>query len=160
VNSAFFLSNGIRQDVELYLALQGPPEPPKALKFVGSELRYLNPDERSTAALVRTALIKKCGGEWTRSTPGIYASKKTLSDVLRECATANRDFVYLKENGTALGQAKLRDPVIILGDQFDLSVEEEELLKPHNPATISLGPHSLHTDHCITIINNELDRMD
>jgi tRNA (pseudouridine54-N1)-methyltransferase len=52
INSTFFLSHDIRRDAEITLILQGAPNPPKSIRLVGSELKYLNPDERSTAALV------------------------------------------------------------------------------------------------------------
>lgn len=160
INAAFFLSNGFRQDAELYLVLLGQPDPPKALKFVGAEMRYLNPDERSTAALVRTALLRKCGGEWVNSTPGIYVARKDFAQVLSEAA-GDRPLIYLRENGPdARGAlAGIKDPAIVLGDQLDLTPEEESLVASKNAVKVSIGPRSLHTDHCITVINNELDRL-
>ena len=58
VNSALCLSNGLRRDSQLWMVLQGPPGPPVTIRFDGGNARYLNPDERSTGALVRHALIK------------------------------------------------------------------------------------------------------
>ena len=57
INSAFCLSHGIRQDVTLYLVFPSGPDGPKTIKMVSNELKYLNPDERSTGALIRNALI-------------------------------------------------------------------------------------------------------
>ena len=59
VNSAFFLSHDLRKDVELYLLMLGGEDAPKLIRFSGAEIRYLNPDERSTASLIRNALMKK-----------------------------------------------------------------------------------------------------
>ena len=114
INSAFFLSHKLRRDVEVFLIMQGPPNPPRTVRLVGNELKYLNPDERSTGALVRNALLQTGEGE-TRSSPGIYVSNRTFSDVV------------------------------------------SELLR-HTPGVICLGPISYHADHCIIIMNNELDR--
>ena len=58
VNSALFLSNGLRRDTQLWMVLRGAPGPDVTLRFDGRRARYLNPDERSTGALVRHALIK------------------------------------------------------------------------------------------------------
>lgn len=58
INSAFFLSHDIRRDVELYLICEGGSNPPKTILLKGNELRYLNPDERSTSSLIRNALMK------------------------------------------------------------------------------------------------------
>ncbi len=69
INSAFFLSHKLRRDVEVYLVLQGPPGPHRTVRLVGNELKYLNPDERSTGALVRNALLQKGNGE-QKSSPG------------------------------------------------------------------------------------------
>ncbi|MCL2334152.1 MAG: tRNA (pseudouridine(54)-N(1))-methyltransferase TrmY, partial [Candidatus Methanoplasma sp.] len=72
VNSAFFLSHDLRKDTELFLVLQGGEDPPKTVRMSGAELRYLNPDERSTSSLIRNALIKKLDTGEKRSSPGIY----------------------------------------------------------------------------------------
>ena len=53
INAAFCISHDIRKNVEVTIVLLGPEDPPKTIRFVGSELKYLNPDERSTGALVR-----------------------------------------------------------------------------------------------------------
>lgn len=157
INSAFFLSHDIRRDVELYLVLQGPPDPPKTIRMVGSELKYLNPDERSTAALIRNALMKKCVEE-ERSSPGIYVSRRSYRDVLSVIPKQSR-FIYLKEDGTDIRETELDgDLTFVLGDDRDLTAEEEEILLDYRPLRLSLGPYSYHSDHCVTIVHNELDR--
>ena len=158
VNSAFMLSNDIRRDVELYLVLLGEPAPPRTLRFVGSELKYLNPDERSTGALVKNALMKNVGVEEVGSTPGIYVSRGGLVGVLER--QAGRRMFYLKEDGENIRNVKLdSDGVFILGGQDDLTSDEENTVKAGGEAVkVSLGPRSLHADHCMTIVLNELDR--
>ena len=79
VNSAFFLSHNLRKDVEAYLVLEGGDDPPKTVIFKGADLRYLNPDERSTSSLIRNALLKKVQpGEEIRSSPGVYVTKMSF----------------------------------------------------------------------------------
>ncbi len=153
VNSAFMLSHGLRVDTEMYLCLLGPPNPPKLLHLVGSELKYLNPDERSTAALVRKALGLRTDG---RSTPGIYLQNTSLRELL-EGVGAN--LVYLKEGGEDLRTADLsKEATYLLSDHKDLTQEEEEMVMGFQPNVVSVGPRPLHTDHCIIIVQNELDR--
>jgi len=157
INSTFFLSHDIRRDAEITLILQGAPNPPRTIKMVGSELKYLNPDERSTAALVRNALLQKVSIE-ERSSPGIYISVRKYQDVLTNLPQGEQ-VVYLKENGTDIREFEFDDHVtFVLGDDQDLTPEEEEVLRQYNPQVISLGPKRYHADHCITIVNNELDR--
>ncbi len=155
INSAFFLSHDIRRDVEVYLVLQGPPSPPRTVRLVGSELRYLNPDERSTAALVRNALLHQ--GKM-KTSPGIYVSNDSFFDLIYRFAKESR-MVYLKETGMRQEEADLRGEVtFVLSDNQDLSSEEEELLLQTNPLILNLGPLSYHSDHCIILVHNLLDR--
>jgi tRNA (pseudouridine54-N1)-methyltransferase len=156
VNSAFFLSHSIRKDVEVYLVLQGGPHPPRTVRFYGPEVRYLNPDERSTGALVRNALLKQSKVE-TRSSPGVYISDIGLKDVISSLPTTCK-VIYLKEDGQALdSMAKAEDIAFVLSDHLDLSDAEEGILRGRADGTISLGPMSYHADHCITVVNHRLD---
>lgn len=156
INSAFFLSHDLRKDVEVVLILQGPPGPARTIRLVGSELRYLNPDERSTGALIRNALMRGAASE-ERSTPGIYVSTRTFQDILG--LLGETELVYLKEDGEDIRTADISDNVtFVLSDHMDLTPDEESLLLQYSPKVLKLGPISYHADHCITIVNNELDR--
>jgi tRNA (pseudouridine54-N1)-methyltransferase len=158
INSALFLSHGIRRDTEILLVLQGEPDPPRTIRINGSEVRYLNPDERSTGALLRNALLKKLDGEEIRSSPGIYISRRSFEQVLDDLAPVSR-LVYLKEDGTDVRQQQLDgDLTFVLSDHQDLAESEEDMLVARGPLTVTLGPLSYHADHCITIMLNELDR--
>ncbi|MFH1578922.1 MAG: tRNA (pseudouridine(54)-N(1))-methyltransferase TrmY [Thermoplasmatota archaeon] len=157
VNSAFFLSHGIRRDVEIVLMLLGEPNPPKTIRINGSEVKYLNPDERSTAALIRNALLQKGEGE-RKCSPGIYVSERSYSEVLSNMSKESKMY-YLREDGEDIRVATLApDPTFVLGDDQDLTKEEEDILMTYEPKRLSLGPVSYHADHCITLVNNELDR--
>jgi tRNA (pseudouridine54-N1)-methyltransferase len=156
INSAFFLSHDLRKDVEVVLILQGPPGPARTIRLVGSELRYLNPDERSTGALIRNALMRGAASE-ERSTPGIYVSTRTFQDILG--LLGETELVYLKEDGEDIRTAEISDNVtFVLSDHMDLTPDEESLLLQYHPKVLKLGPISYHADHCITIVHNELDR--
>jgi tRNA (pseudouridine54-N1)-methyltransferase len=156
VNSTFFLSHNIRTDAEAYLVLLGPEAPPRTVRFIGSEVRYLNPDERSTGALVRNALLK--GGKGLiKSSPGVYVSDQSFHDVLEELAPKGQ-IVYLRENGVPLKELQVgADVTFVLSDHKDLTAEEEAELERLTKDVVSLGPISYHADHCITIVNHELD---
>lgn len=157
VNSAFFLSHGIRKDVEIHLMLMGEPNPPKTIRINGADVRYLNPDERSTAALIRNALLQKGEGE-RKCSPGIYVSERGYVDVLSNIAKESKMY-YLREDGEDIRSCQFGpDSTFVLGDDQDLTKAEEEILMSYEPKKISLGPISYHADHCITLVNNELDR--
>jgi len=158
VNSAFFLSHDIRRDTELFLVLLGGYEPPKTIRFSGAELRYLNPDERSTSSLIRNALLKKIDEAEVRSSPGIYISGMSFEEVIRMLSEKGK-LVYLKEDGVDVRSNKIpEDPVFVISDNADLTEEEENVLLTYEPEKISVGPHSLHADHCLIIVHNEIDR--
>ena len=55
VTASVLLSHGIRDDVRTHLVINDE----FTVQFDGSQLRGLHPDERSTAALIRTALEEK-----------------------------------------------------------------------------------------------------
>jgi tRNA (pseudouridine54-N1)-methyltransferase len=159
VNSTFFLSHNLRKDAEIYLVLEGGDDAPKTVRFSGESIRYLNPDERSTSSLVRNALIKKIPeGEEVRSSPGVFISRMSFSDVIEKLSAVG-NFVYLKEDGTDCREFEFpENPIFVLGDNKDLTEEEESILLGRSPSKISIGPLSLHADHCIIIVQNELDR--
>ncbi|UCG69922.1 MAG: tRNA (pseudouridine(54)-N(1))-methyltransferase TrmY [Thermoplasmata archaeon] len=157
INSTFFLSHDLRRDVELYLVLQGEPNPPKTIRLVGNELKYLNPDERSTAALIRNALMKKLEEKEEFSTPGIYISRASFEEVLKNLANISK-LMYLKEDGKVLEPKEIKqDCTFILSDDKDMKDEEETIIQKYEPDIVSLGSISYHSDHCIIMINWMLD---
>jgi len=161
VNSAFFLSHNLRKDVEIYLVLEGGDDAPKTVIFKGADLRYLNPDERSTSSLIRNALLKKISpGEEIKSSPGVYITRMSFADVLDKLSKLG-SFVYLKEDGTDCREYQFpENPIFVLGDNHDLTEDEENLLLSYSPDKICIGPYSLHADHCMIIVQNEADRRE
>jgi len=159
VNSAFFLSHDLRKDVDIFLVLEGGNAAPKTVRFCGAEMRYLNPDERSTSSLIRNALLKRIDNkEEIRSSPGVYISKMSFDDIL-EHLSSKGSFVYLKEDGIDCREYDFpKDPIFVLGDNKDLTEDEESSLMAKNPDKICIGPYSLHADHCMIIVQNEMDR--
>ena len=153
VNAAFFLSHEFRRDVECFLVLLGEPDPPKTIRFSGGRLRYLSPDERSAGSLIKKALAVPAGTGFRESTPGVEVKKGGLSDLLCEYT-----FAVLDENGTDVrGMATLPD-AFLLSDHLDFAEEENNSLE--GLERISLGPRSLHADHAITVLWNEIDRRE
>jgi tRNA (pseudouridine54-N1)-methyltransferase len=125
--------------------------------MLGSRILHLNPDERSTAALLKNALsIRLPKGLEKEASEGIYVSRLDLEGVLSK--VGREGAVYLHERGEDLRgcKAELRDMTFVLGDDQGLTPDEEGALE--GLARISLGPQVLHAHHCITLLHNELDR--
>lgn len=149
VNASFFLSHDLRRDVECYLILKGGDE--TTVRFSGERVRSLNPDERSSGALIKKALAKPCGEEFTESSPGVSIRRGGLERLLTEYP-----FAILDEGGTDIRSAEVIPENLILSDHQNFT-EEEEILVADLPR-ISVGPTVLHADHTITIVLNEADR--
>lgn len=153
VNASFFLSHDLRRNVECYLVLLGDPVPPKTLRFSGDALRYLNPDERSAGSLIRKALSGSCGTEFFDSTPGVSVRQGGLERLLAEF-----EFALLDEGGTDIRRLETLPEGFLISDHLNLLPDEEELVR--DLPRISIGPKSLHGDHVIMIVQNELDRRE
>jgi tRNA (pseudouridine54-N1)-methyltransferase len=162
VTAAFVISHGIRKDVCVHLVLLGG-EIPKTVRLVGETLRHLNPDERTTAALLKKALAVPATPEWAMSTSGIFVRTGGLAEVLADLLDVK--LIYLREDGAdirgldALGEASSLsgEAAFILGDHTGMTPEEEALLEQAGAKVVSLGTTSLHADHCIVLINWFLD---
>ncbi|SFK76467.1 tRNA (pseudouridine54-N1)-methyltransferase [Halogranum rubrum] len=156
VNSAFFLSHAIREDVRVHLVLGDE----LTVRFEGSELRRLNPDERSTAALVRKALEKKdeaIGHMPAESSPGVSVYRMDFEATL-EAASRDATVVQLHEDGDPVVDVEPpENPLFVLSDHNDFTDEEAELLAEAADERVRIGPKVLHADHSMTVIHNYLD---
>ena len=149
VTAALWKSHGLRPETDVWLILNGPPNAPITVHFSGEKIRYLNPDERSTAALIRNGLIKyKNENGLIETSPGINMERIGLEQVLKKLPNP----VLLSENGNdEIENAN----TFILGDDKDPTEEEMQILA--DLPRINLGKDSLLSSACITLIHNLLD---
>ena len=158
IGSALFLSHDLRRDVEVTLVLRDQVE----IRIVGSRVKRLNPDERSTAALLRKALgrFAEIDGEDTdeiESTPGIFVRPSDLSEVLDRVYQTGSHPVLLHEHGDPIDSIEFpEDTTFFLSDHQEFSEEDYERLGSLD--RVSLGQQPLHTSQCITITHYLLDR--
>lgn len=156
VNSAFFLSHDIREHVRVLLVLGDE----FTVLFEGRDLRRLNPDERSTAALVREALSNAedaIGHMPAESTPGVSLYRMGFETTLDRVA-ADSTVVQLHEDGDPVVDLEPpENPLFVLSDHRNFSEEEADRLASTADARVRLGPERLHADHAITVAHNYLD---
>ena len=171
IGASLLVSHGIRRDVETVLLLRNSVR----IRIEGDRVKRLNPDERSTAALVRRALDAisdagafgedaagsdvsgKTGHEETQSTPGIFVSRCTLEEALAECLERGASPVVLDEGGSPFDSSALpRNPVFVLSDHTGFSEEDERALA--DLPRLSLGRMPLHTSQAITVTHYLLDQ--
>ncbi|QRV16304.1 tRNA (pseudouridine(54)-N(1))-methyltransferase TrmY [Haloterrigena salifodinae] len=157
ITASFVTSHGIREDVRTHLVVQDE----LTITFDGSELRRLNPDERSTAALVRTALEHRdeaIGALPAEPSPGIEVYRRGFEETLAEVADGT--VVQLHEDGDAVvdvGVDGLENPVFVLSDHRDFTDAEEQVLEDAVDRRLRLGPELLHADQAITVAHHYLD---
>src|SRR5659263_201204 len=128
VNAGLFLSHDIRRDVRVFLILKGDPSPPKIIRFDGSAVRYLSPDERSAASLIKKALEKKAQDFWTESTAGVSIRKGNLDGIIKEL---DMKVTYLREDGEDVRSKNFDEPsdrLFVLGDHMGLTEDEEKII--------------------------------
>ncbi|PSP75019.1 tRNA (pseudouridine(54)-N(1))-methyltransferase TrmY [Halobacteriales archaeon QS_3_64_16] len=160
VTSALLLSHGIREDTRVRLVLGNSC----SIRFEGSELRRLNPDERSTAALIRGALEEyeeAIGHVDAESSPGVFVSRRGIVEVLEEMesrGSRENTLVTLHEEATpATDLDPPTDPIFVLSDHRNFTAEESELLAEKGDERVRLSPQKLHANHAITVAHNYLD---
>jgi tRNA (pseudouridine54-N1)-methyltransferase len=160
VTSALLLSHGVREDSRVWLVFGDSC----SVRFEGSEIRRLNPDERSTAALIRGALEEygeAIGHMDAESSPGVFVSRRGLEAVLEEMesrGSGETTVVALHEAGTPIADLDVpTDPIFVLSDHRDLTEREADLLAKRADERVRLSPRKLHANHAITIAHNYLD---
>lgn len=156
VTSAFFLSHALREDVRVHLVLSDE----YTVIFEGSDLRRLNPDERSTAALIRGALEEReeaIGPRPYEVSPGVSIARRDVEATL-ETVAEEGTVVQLHEDGEPARTVEPpEDPVFVLSDHRDFGRAETDLLSDLTNRRLRLGPEALHADHAIVVAHHWLD---
>jgi tRNA (pseudouridine54-N1)-methyltransferase len=156
VGSAFLLSHGLRESVRAHLVLGDE----FTVTFDGATLQRLNPDERSTAALIRGALEEReeaIGHMPAESSPGVSIRRLGFEATVERLAS-DATVVQLHETGDpAVDRDPPTDPLFVLSDHRDFHEQEAALLDEAADARVRLGPELLHADHAITVAHNWLD---
>jgi tRNA (pseudouridine54-N1)-methyltransferase len=167
ITAALFISFGMRRDVMVHLVLKGPPGPEKIVRFCGETLRSLNPDERSSGSLIQKALLIDASAVEKESTPGVFVRTGNLTALLEEMK-GTRQIYYLKEDGQDILEMSaeiarslpFNNPAFILGDNQGVFEDDEKAIEEAGASKLSVGPRSLLSSHCITLLLNMLDRIE
>jgi len=158
VRAALLLSHGVRRDTAILLVLLGGARAPRTLRIDGATAKFLRPDERSLASLVKKSLSIVPSSDGAEVKPGVSVRDGGLDvalDWLGPCST----FV-LEEGAPSLRQSLLPDGPLafVLGDHRGFGEETRALLDARRATRLGLGPLSVHTEDAITIVSNELDQ--
>ena len=155
VTAALLRSHGIRSDVRVWLVIRDAI----TVRFDGSAVRHLNPDERSTGALIRKAIAARTeavGHTEVETSPGVFVSKRGLTAVLDALGTET--LIQLHADGRPVVEGgPPTDPAYVLSDHHDLTADEASHLSSVGADRVSLGPTALHADQAISVVHNYLD---
>lgn len=161
VSTAFTLSNDLRRDVEFsILFVAQPPPAARRVDIVGARVRYLNPDERSTAALLKNALVRSLSFPTEfESSPGLRVGPVDPAAALAEFLS-RPSAVWLTEEGVAFaaGAPSGDEVAAVLSDPFDPTDQEAAMLRGSGVPRLSVGPRSLRSSQVIDLVHAELDR--
>ncbi|MEF8783292.1 MAG: tRNA (pseudouridine(54)-N(1))-methyltransferase TrmY [Haloarculaceae archaeon] len=156
VTAALLLSHDIREAVRVHLVLGDE----YTVRFEGGALQGLNPDERSTGALVRNALDRRkeaVGHVVVETSPGVSITRRGFEGAL-DVASDEGSVIRLDDSGTpAVDASPPADPVFVLSDHRNFTDSEQSILEDVASQRISLGPRRLHGSQAITVAHNWLD---
>jgi tRNA (pseudouridine54-N1)-methyltransferase len=158
--AALLVSHGIRKDSEIHLIILTDRANPRTISIHGDRVRSLNPDERTTASLLRIALSSRNEME---TSPGVVIRNMGLPGLLDELKATR--LYLLDETGedarNALASIRRDDDAtFVLGARDDVPQDLRELCITRGAKPISISPLSLQSEQCITIVHNSLDRLE
>jgi len=160
VRAALLVSHGLRRDVLVYLVLRGGVTAPRTLRIDGRTAKFLRPDERSLATLVRKTLqaLPSPDANFAEVRPGLELRTGDVTELLAE--VGEKPCFVLDETGSDLRQQAIAtdDAWFFIGDHLGFDVVALALLERHGCQRVSVGPVSLHSDDVIALVSNELDR--
>lgn len=160
--NAFYYSNGMRTDVEVYVVLDSTPDFPRTLKFSANNgLSFPGFHEHAILEVVSSALArgnKVRKGEIQTIEPGIEICGfgfETLLQGLQELSP-----VYLLDKkGTDIRSVDFSPQgVFILSDHLPMPKNSIKPLERRGLTKISLGRKILFASQCVVLVHNELDR--
>lgn len=165
LRAALLYSHGLRRDTRVYLVLLGGPSAPRTVRVEGSEVRFLRPDERALATLLRKTLAAfEALSEppealrFVTVRPGLSVARGGLDAVLAEPGA--RACYVLEPGGEDLRAAPLAlgEALFFLGDHHGFTAEDRALLRAEGARALSVGPVAVHAEDALALLVNELDR--
>ena len=128
VNSALFVSHGIRKDSQILVHLQGSEGPDRRILFDGTTLSGVRPDERSIAGQIKSIMKLPIPpvGHFQEVTQGIFHSGGDISDTIDYWKKDGVEINILDINGKNISEKESVEKIgIILSDDLPFSVEED-----------------------------------
>lgn len=163
VRPALLFSHGLRRDAVAYLVLLGGPRAPRTVRVEGATAKYVRPDERSFAGLLKKILASHDDDSATgfvEIKPGLSVARGGVEAALADVAGAG--LYILEESGPDIRAAALPagDLAFFVGDHHGLGAASRATLAAAGARPVGIGPVSLHAEDAIAVVANELDRRE
>ncbi|OGT39786.1 MAG: hypothetical protein A3F12_04485 [Gammaproteobacteria bacterium RIFCSPHIGHO2_12_FULL_38_14] len=161
--NAFYFSNGMRTDVEVYVVLDSAPDFPRTLKFSSNnKLSFSGFHEHAILEVVSSALArgsKVTKGDVQTIEPGIEIYGFGF-DTLMKRLQEQSPIYLLDKKGEDIRSINLEQQcVFVLSDHLPMPKNSIKGLERRGLTKISLGRKMLFASQCIVLIHNELDRQ-
>lgn len=164
VINAFFISNGFRDNVEVYIILDSSDNFPRTIKLSGAEgLSIAGFHEEAVLQLVENALkesqdLKK--DETKQIAPGLQISGFGFERLVGKLLETHPIYL-LDRKGEDIRNIEFEtNPVFVLSDHLAMPKNSVKGLKRRGLKTISFGKKMLFASQCVVLINHELDRIE
>ncbi len=159
VQSAFFLSHGLREDVEFYAVFARSPVRQKTVRIEGAKIQMLHPDERSTAARLQQALKASWSvPDWKEVQRGLCVAAFGLEELLSDLKGRGTLILLDPEGAAVQDWTPPAEPTFVLSDHVPFSASEYRALEAAGAQRVSLGPHWYHGNHAIAVVQWQLDK--
>jgi tRNA (pseudouridine54-N1)-methyltransferase len=163
LSNAFYISNGMREDVEVYIVLDSSPDFPRTLKF-SSNNQLSFPGFHEQAILEEVVKALKSGanvpkGEKQVLQPGIEIYGFGFETLMKKLQETRHIYLLDKKGGDIRSINFSGDGVFVLSDHLALPKNTIKGLERGNLTKISMGRKMLFASQCIVLVHNELDRQ-
>jgi tRNA (pseudouridine54-N1)-methyltransferase len=157
LRAALMVSHGLRRDAVVYLVLLGDPESPRALRFTGADAKFLRPEERALAVLVKKVLAAPATASFTEVRPGIAMAAGGLDAVVADIGPTS--WLLLEEGAPDVRDAAIAgDVTVLVGDHLGFDAATRARIAALGAVAVGLGPVSLHAEDAVAVVSNEMDR--
>jgi tRNA (pseudouridine54-N1)-methyltransferase len=161
--NAFYFSNGMRADVEVYVVLDSSPDFPRTLKFSSNNgLSFPGFSEHAILKVISSALAR--GSKVTKGTiqtiePGIEICGFGFETLMKGLHKHHPVYLLDKKAEDIRSIDLEQHGVFVLSDHLPMPKNTIKGLERRGLIKISLGRKMLFASQCIVLIHNELDRQ-
>lgn len=162
IANAFYISNAMRDDVEVYVVLDSSPDFPRTLRLSSAEgLSFPGFHEAAILGVLSDALSKGskvAKDESVSLMPGIEMLGFGFDRLVQRLLETRK--VYLLEpRAVDIRSADISaDAVFVLSDHIPMPPKSLKGLERKGAEYVSLGPKMLFASQCVTLVHDELDR--